>query len=157
SLADRKIELAFSRIHNPVADDQFSTETMFHDSYVVVAGKRSQWARRRKVQLAELVNERWTLLPSDAPAGTLVAWAFRSHGLEPPRGTVSTLSINVHNRLLATGRFLALQPGYLFRLPGKHPSLTTLPVKLPATRRPVAIFTLKGKTLSPLAQLFLDR
>ena len=157
SLANRNIEFALSRIHHPIADEQFSAETMFHDSYVVVAGKRSPWARRRRIQLADLVKERWTLFPPDTLPGALVAEAFRSNGLEPPRATVSTLSLNVHNRLLATGRFLALQPGYPFRLPGKHPSLTTLPVELSVTRRPVAIVTLKGRTLSPQAQHFLDR
>jgi DNA-binding transcriptional LysR family regulator len=156
-LSERHIEFAISRIHKPITDERFATEILFYDSYVVAAGRKNPWARRRHVQLADLVNERWTMLPSDTLPGALAAEAFRANGLEPPRATVSTLSLNVHSRLLATGRFLAIQPGFSLRLPRKHPSLTTLPVDLSATRRPIAIVTLKNRTLSPIAKLFLDR
>jgi DNA-binding transcriptional LysR family regulator len=156
-LTERNIELVISRMHKPVVDEQFVVENLFYDSYVVAAGRQNPWTRRRRIQLAELVNERWTLLPFDTSPGVLVEEAFRSSGLEPPRATVFTLSLNVHNRLLATGRFLTAQPGFLLRLPGKHPSVTALPVELPNTRRPIGIITLKNRSLSPLAQLFLDK
>jgi DNA-binding transcriptional LysR family regulator len=37
-----------------------------------------------------------------------------------------------------------------------HPGIKVLPVQLPTTHRPIAIFSLKNRTLSPLAQLFLE-
>jgi DNA-binding transcriptional LysR family regulator len=156
ALNDRDIEVAISRLHVPIADEQLAIENLFYDSYVVAAGKRNPWARRRKIRLAQLVNERWTLLPQDTLPGTLMAEAFRASGLEPPRATVSTLSYNVHSRLLTTGRFLTVQPGFLSRLPGAHPSVIALPVELPSTRRPIGIISLKNRSLSPLAQRFLD-
>jgi DNA-binding transcriptional LysR family regulator len=156
SLADRNIEFALSRLHEPITDEQLAVEILFHDSYVVTAGRRSPWARRRKVRLKDLLNERWTLLPPDTLPGALAAEAFRASGLAPPRATVSTLSLNVHNKLLATGQFLAVQPSFLSRLPGRHPSVMILPVELPGTRRPVGVVSLKNRTLSPLAQTFLD-
>jgi DNA-binding transcriptional LysR family regulator len=157
SLGDRDIEFALSRFHKPIVEDQVVVEILFHDSYVVAAHRRSPWVRQRKLRLADLINERWTLLPPDTLPGSLVADAFRAEGLEPPRATTSTLSLNVHNSLLMTGGFLAVQPGFLLRLPGRPRSLTVLPVELPTTRRPVGIVTLKNRTLSPLARLFLDR
>jgi len=155
-LTDRNIELVISRMHKPIVDEHFVIEALFHDAYVVAAGRRNPWTRRRKIELADLVKERWTLLPYDTLPGELMAEAFRSVGLEPPRATVFTLSMNVHNRLLATGRFLTAQPGFSLRLPGRHPSVCALPVELPNTRRPIVIVTLKNRTLSPLAQFFLD-
>lgn len=156
ALTDRDIEVAISRLHVPIADEQLAIETLFYDTYVVAAGKRNPWARRRKIRLADLVNERWTLLPLDTLPGNLMAESFRASGIEPPRATVSTLSYNVHSRLLTTGRFLTVQPGFLSRLPGAHPSVVALPVELPSTRRPIGIVRLKNRTLSPLAQRFLD-
>lgn len=156
ALTDRDIEVAISRLHVPIADDQLAIETLFYDTYVVAAGKRNPWARRRKIQLADLVNERWTLLPSDTLPGNLMTDSFRASGLEPPHATVSTLSYNVHSRLLTTGRFLTVQPGFLSRLPGAHPSVVALPVELPSTRRPIGIIRLKNRTLSPLVHRFLD-
>jgi DNA-binding transcriptional LysR family regulator len=39
--------------------------------------------------------------------------------------------------------------------PSKYPLLKALPVKLPDVQRRVAILTLKNRTLSPLAELFI--
>jgi hypothetical protein len=37
-----------------------------------------------------------------------------------------------------------------------HPPIKVLPVELPTTHRPSVIISLKNRTLSPLAQLFVD-
>jgi hypothetical protein len=39
--------------------------------------------------------------------------------------------------------------------PGKHPSLKALPVKLDNAHGAIGIMTLRNRTLSPLAQLFI--
>lgn len=156
-LSERSVDFALSRLHTRIDDSRFATETLFHDSYVIVAGKRSPWSRRRKIAVSDLVDQRWTLLPSDTLPGTLMTDAFRASGLERPRVAVSTLSLNVHNRLLATGRFLSVQPEFLSRLPGWPASLRILPIALPGTRRPICAVSLKHRSLSPLAQLFLER
>jgi DNA-binding transcriptional LysR family regulator len=40
--------------------------------------------------------------------------------------------------------------------PTARPELKVLPVTLPMTRVPVGIVTLKNRTLSPVAKLFID-
>jgi hypothetical protein len=40
--------------------------------------------------------------------------------------------------------------------PPKSRLLRTLPIDLPSTARPLALITLKNRTLNPLAQLFSD-
>ena len=40
--------------------------------------------------------------------------------------------------------------------PVKHPSLKALPVELPNARRTTRIISLKNRSLSPLAELFID-
>jgi DNA-binding transcriptional LysR family regulator len=61
----------------------------------------------------------------------------------------------MRNRLLATGRYLTMLPGFAAAR-DRYPHLRTLPVQLPDTRAAVAVVTLKNRTLSPLALLFLD-
>jgi DNA-binding transcriptional LysR family regulator len=156
-LIERNIEIVIVRISEPIIDRQLIVENLFDDPYVVVAGAQNPWTRRRRVQLADLVNEPWVLRPPDTLTGALAAQVFRASGLEPPRATVFTQSINMHNSLLATGRFLAILPSFSLRLPGAHPALKALPLELPGTRRPSGIITLRNRTLSPLARLFLDR
>jgi hypothetical protein len=42
----------------------------------MVAGKASKWARRRKIDLAELVDEPWLLLPSNTESHAIVEEAL---------------------------------------------------------------------------------
>ena len=58
--------------------------------------------------------------------------------------------------LLASGLFLTIVPASALRFPTARPELKVLPVTLPMTRVPVGIVTLKNRTLSPVAKLFID-
>ena len=82
--------------------------------------------------------------------------AFRASGLDYPRATVFTIPAEVRISLLATGRFLTIFPTSVLRFPTKRPELKVLPVELPIARVPIGIVTLKNRTLSPVAQLFIE-
>ena len=90
TLTERNVELVMAGILVAVSDE-FVVEPLFDDSLVVAAGLRNPWTRRRKIELAELVNEPWTLAPFDGPSGALASEAFRASGLEPPRMTIKTV------------------------------------------------------------------
>jgi DNA-binding transcriptional LysR family regulator len=156
ALRARRIELGFVRMpESPSDEDDVNHEMLFEEPLVVVAGPESPWARRRKIALAELVNEPWTWAPG-AAVDSRVIEAFRANGLSPPRATIYAEAINMRTKLAANGRFLAVVPAWTMRFPGKHPSLKVLPVELPMTHGKSGIVTLKNRTLSPLAQLFID-
>jgi DNA-binding transcriptional LysR family regulator len=155
-LSERKIEFVISRMLGPATEEQ-SAEVLFHDPLVVIAGKNNPLTRRRKISFSELMDEPWTVQPTDTGFGSLAAETFRAAGLALPRLTVATTSFNLRSELLETGRFLTVVPDFSVRLPRPHPSLKVLPVEFPNVRHQVAIITLKGLSLSPLAQLFLDR
>ena len=53
------------------------------------------------------------------------------------------------------GRFLTMLSSYTLMLPGKHPSLRALPVELANARASMAMITLKNRTLSQLAEVFI--
>src|SRR5262249_53273962 len=123
---------------------------------VTVAGMRSKWARRRKVALADLLDERWVLAPSDSIPGMEIAAVFRASGVEPPVAHVVSFSIPLHQHLLATDRFVTMLPLSMLCL-GKRLPLKLLPVDLSEHLRPTGIITLKNRTLGPVAQLFIER
>jgi DNA-binding transcriptional LysR family regulator len=103
-----------------------------------------------------LVDERWTLPPPESQFGTVVLEAFRAKGLTLPRAVV-TASLPVRNALAATGRYLTMVPRVALTFPPSNSPLKALPIDLPSTRRPLAIFTLKNRTLSPVVQVFTER
>jgi len=154
-LLERKIEFVISRMLGPATEEQ-SAEVLFHDPLVVIAGKNNPLTRRRKISFSELMDEPWTVQPTDTGFGSLAAETFRAAGLALPRLTVATTSFNLRSELLETGRFLTVVPSFSVRLPRPHPSLKVLPVEFPNVRHQVAIITLKGLSLSPLAQLFVE-
>lgn len=155
NLQERSVEFVVSRLIGPLEDKQLKTDVLYHDPFVVAAGASSPWTRRRKVTLADLVSEPW-VLPSETFIDAMVAEAFRAHGLQPPQATVSTMSLNLRNSLLASGRFISAAPESLLRFPSPHPYIKALPITLTTTQRPIAIVTLPGKILSPVAELFAD-
>ena len=155
-LRERNVELVINRMPGLVAEEDFDAEVLYEDSVVIVAGANSPWARRRKVQLADLVNESWVMPKSDSPLWPSLIKAFHASGLKPPRAAVTVSSFHVRISLLATGRFLSIRPGSTLRFQGKAPLLKALPVELPTNQEPVAIITLKNRTLSPVARLFIE-
>jgi len=155
-LRERQVDIIVAGIYTPVTEADIDWEVLHDDEMVIVAATGNPWTRRRKIALSELANEPWALLPSDTRVGSAVAEAFRAQGLEAPRTTVTTSSGHLRDTLLATGRFLTVQQRSLLQFPVRHSSLKVLPVELPATRRPTGMLTLKNRTLSPVARLFIE-
>ena len=62
-LQDRTYDLVFGRTLLPLPPNdprqEINRETLIDDPLVVVAGAHSAWARRRKIDLKELVDEPW--------------------------------------------------------------------------------------------------
>jgi DNA-binding transcriptional LysR family regulator len=102
------------------------------------------------------VNESWVLASRESISGSVAREAFRSNGLNSPRTTVITNPIEVRIRLVATGRFLSIFPHSALRFPIMRTEIKALPVEQVSARLPIEIVTLKNRTLSPLAQLFID-
>jgi DNA-binding transcriptional LysR family regulator len=155
-LRERRVDLILGRISRSFTDDEIKIDSLFDDRLFVVASAESQWARRRRIPPAELVDEPWILSPANNLVRLLFVEAFRAHGLEPPRATVTSNSMNVRMHLLASGRFLTFIAESLLRHNAKRWSLKALSVDLGNQQLPVAIATLRNRTLSPTALLFIE-
>jgi len=156
ALMDRTIEVAITRVVGPLDETVLRVESLFDDVLVIAAGARNPLTRRRRIELAELVNERWVMTLPDSFTTALAIEAFRASGLEPPRATVITSSLSMRNRLLTTGGFLTAIHGFALAVPGTSPLIRPLPVGMPTSRRPIALITLKKRALSPLAEYFME-
>jgi DNA-binding transcriptional LysR family regulator len=155
-LRERRIDLAIGRIMGPIPDDDVDAEVLYDEKAFVVAGKNSRWAKRRKIALGELVSAPWCTPPPGSFARSMLADAFREEGLPVPQVNAVSFSIPLYNALLATGNFLCLLPNSMLQL-GQHLlSVKVLPIELPARPGPVGIITLKKRTLSPVARLFIE-
>ena len=154
-LRQRNVELVITPTATLGLEGDLNVEILFDDRFVVMAGTESKWARRRRLKLTDLINERWVLPPADSLPGTHIAQAFRATGIEPPRAHMISFSLPLHHHLLATGNFLTMLPASMLRF-GKHLPLKVLSVETKGNPYPTGIVTLKNRTLSPLAHVFID-
>ena len=155
-LRERNVDLIISRGVFAIPEDDLNAEILFEEPFIVIAGAQSPWARRRKLELVELAGEKWILYPPHEAPGALVQQAFRARGLELPRASVTTTSFHLRDMLLMTGDYLTVIPACTLNvLNAKRLTAKPLPIDLGVQTRPVAIFTLKNRTLSPVAELFI--
>ena len=125
--------------------EELNAEVLFNDRYALVVGEKSKWARRRKVDLADLVDEPWIMSPLDALGESFVAnGALRAARIDRSRALlITTFSIHLRNNLVSDGEFhhRICRPRCCGSTASVH-SLTELPIEL-AVRPPVAVVTLE--------------
>jgi DNA-binding transcriptional LysR family regulator len=155
-LMERKHDLVLARIAQPLADEQqLNVDILFQDPLVVAADVHSPWARRRKIDLRELIDAPWILTAPNTWVYRSVAEAFQAHSLAMPKIHLAANSALLRVNLLATGPFVTAIPSSVLRLNAGRHSLKLLPIDLDIRGYPVAILTLKHRVLNPLAAFFI--
>ncbi|MBV9630457.1 MAG: LysR family transcriptional regulator [Xanthobacteraceae bacterium] len=158
-LRERRHDLVLTRWtpglgYDPASD--LKVETLFEDRMVVAAGIQNRLARRRSIDLAELVGEPWILAPPSSSYYLLVAEAFRSRNLEPPKASLITLSVPLRTSMLANGPYVTAFANSVVTLNPNRQSLKVLPVDFSTRPRSVVVLRLKGRTLSPVVERFIE-
>jgi DNA-binding transcriptional LysR family regulator len=153
-LPERRIELAMVPLVSDTVSEDLEATILFRDHLRLVVGMKSRWAQRRKVTLAELVDEPWCVAPS--AVGSLMADAFLASGLKMPRIALTTTTAHLLFQLLESGRFVGHFGDGLLHFYANRFALKKLPIELPIRPFSIAIVTLRNRTISPVAQLFID-
>ncbi|MGB6537262.1 MAG: LysR family transcriptional regulator [Xanthobacteraceae bacterium] len=156
ALAERRVDLVIARLFAPIGKENVTVDILFDEQEVIVAGANNPLSKRRKLRLSELVDQPWVLAPEDSLSGTVFVEAFRAARLEPPRASVVASAAPARLAMVANRRFLTIVPKSMLTHSFFHAALKRLPVDLSVTRRPIAITTLKNRTGSPAAKLFID-
>jgi DNA-binding transcriptional LysR family regulator len=158
-LRERRLDVVLARAIEVWAKleykEDLNVEKLLDDRLLVVAGARSKWATRRKISLAELADAAW-ILPADSWNSLRLEEAFAAVGSKMPAAAIDTFSLSLRHEMLATGRFVAAIPATTLRGTLRSKFLKVLPVDLPNRPWPVAMITLKDRTLAPTAQHFLE-
>jgi DNA-binding transcriptional LysR family regulator len=154
-LRERVVDLVVGRGPKEHRDDDLAAEILYQDSVFVATSSKSPWARRRTIALADLMDHPWLLFPENSWIGMRVNEAFRRSSVSPPRSVVQAYSVHFCINMLATNRYLASLAGSVLRFNALRFGLKVLPINLPAQRWPVAMVTMKNRTISPVVQEFM--
>ena len=150
-LRERRIDVAIGRLGSSVADDLHS-DPLYEDYMSVVAGLDNHWARRRRIDLADLAGEAWVLPEANSVGWFLIDEAFRSVGVTTPKPQVISNSMAVRIGLAEAGRFLTMVAAPMLRF-GAARRLKILPTR--TKTRLVEIITVKDRTPNPIATLLI--
>jgi len=160
-LHTRELDIMVTRLSRPRGEDPFGAsldvEILFNDEVVIAAGASSRWALRRKLTLEDLHDASWVGVSQETLTTTLVEQAFRASALPVPKLRVVSYSVQLRAHLLGTGDFVSPMPKSMLRFNPECKDLKALPIRLPNANFPVAIVTVKGRTLPAAVKLFLDR
>lgn len=156
-LCDRNLDLVLARnVKDTLTEGHdMNVEPLFDDRVAVVAGANSRWARRRKLDLADLTGEPWVVTPPDCWTNLSLMEAFRARGLDPPLIRLTTYSVTLRMELVAHGPYVTIFPGSFQAVCAKRYAIKVLPIELPVGPWPLAIVTLRNRTLNPVAQHFI--
>src|SRR5215467_1635652 len=115
-LVERKHDLMLEWFVAPYTSELLGSdvkvEILFEDTLVVVTGPQTRWVRRRKIDLAELVPERWILGAPSTANYKDVTQAFRARGLATPNIALESHSVPLRAYLLAASDFVTAMPSF---------------------------------------------
>jgi len=156
ALSERRIEVALLQISNRETESEFSVEWLYDEPIAIICGFRHAYAKRRRISIADLADGLWAMQPSNSYIRKVITDFYRSNGLGLPR--VATVFHNPHLgiSLAARGRLLAAVPKTMLSYGSQKLPVKEVPVPLPISRRPVGIVTLRDRSLSPVAELFIE-
>jgi DNA-binding transcriptional LysR family regulator len=135
--------------------DELNAELLFDDRLMIAAGANGRWARRRKIDLAELIDELWILPRPGTWNHICLSQAFEERGLRLPKPALVSMSVSLRTRLIATGPYLTVFAKSVMRLNADYYGIMALPIELPMQPWPVVVVTLKNRALSPVAERFI--
>ena len=153
-LRERSVDFLLGRVAEPFVEDELEAEILYHDQMYIVSSRSSTWGRRRKLDLAELIQAPWLMTPSFY--GPIMAEAFQARGLAVPKLSVACYSTHQTIDLLATGRFVSALSGFQLHYNADRYGIKRLPVAFTSRSWAVAIVTLKNRTVGPVVQTFMN-
>jgi DNA-binding transcriptional LysR family regulator len=131
-------------------------ERLYDDTVVACASADHRLARLRRIDMAELVEERWAM---SSPNLLNVQWlfkAFQERDLPPPRMALEARSIHLRLQAIAASNLLGYIPRRVLQSAGARFGLKELPVKELVWHRPVGLIYRESGYLSPAAKRFIE-
>jgi DNA-binding transcriptional LysR family regulator len=142
--------------HPPTLPGGLVFEQLFSDRYVLSVAADHPLAKKRRVTLADLADERWALSePALLPQQRLNE-AFRDHGLPPPQIAFESRSAALRLRTVAATRLIDFTSEAVIRQVQRVSRVRTLHVRELSMRRPVGVIYRKETYLPPLVRRMLE-
>ncbi len=131
-------------------------ELLYDDEFVVCASAGHRLAKRKRLTVADLSQERWALGSPDIAPRQVLYRVFRDSGLPQPRIAVEARSIRPRLHAWAYTDLLGITSKRFLRRISAAFRLVQLPVKALSWPRPVGVRYRKDGYLPPAARRLLE-
>ena len=159
ALHERKADVVFTLMPKPFEQDlteHLQAEVLFHDRICLAVARRSRWAQRRKIDIADLADAALICPSSDTPGGAAVIEALHATGLPESLVSITTFSVHLRSILSMRGAFIAVLPVSILHFNPDLYSLKELPINFAMPEPPALAVTLRNRTLSPPVERFIE-
>jgi len=155
ALRNGEYDLVVSGITKATPDD-LAQEKLYEDEYVVYCSPNHRLAKRKKIGLRDLANERWVLAVPNDLSWIAIHRAFEDHGLTAPRVAVAITASTIRMGVVATSDLLGFASWRVLRGAGTRFPLARLRIEKLSWARTVGVSYRKDAYLSPAARRFID-
>jgi DNA-binding transcriptional LysR family regulator len=154
ALADGQLDVLLARPLVLTDRPEFEYVDLIDEPLRIVARQGHPLATQVPVELRELGQWPWTLLPVSSPMRKVLAPVFAE--MRPqPRNIVETSSMITMVALMHESNMLAVMPGDVSDFYVRHTLLAEIPVALPAVMGAYGIVTRRDRPVTPGAEAFL--
>lgn len=156
ALRSGAIDLIVGATRTHAKGSSLRSETLFEDELAVICRAHHPLASRTQTDLGEILDFGWVLPVREAPARQLFDRFLARHGASEPAQIVETGSLSAARGLLLESDRLALLSTQQVQLDLVAGLLSTVPVHLENTYRPIGITVRADNTPSPAARAFIE-
>jgi len=140
----------------PSPYDGTAQELLFEDQLVICASATHRLAKRKRLTMADLAEERWALGSPDIAPNGLLYQAFRDAGLPKPEAAIEARSIRIRLHSWARSNLLGItSKRFLQRVSGPF-RLVQVPVKGLGWSRPVGVTYRRDGYLPPAGRRLIE-
>ena len=150
------VDLIVGATRHHGANSPLLAEVLFEDELAVICGSHHPLAEEGRVSIEQVMGYGWVLPGKTTPARQLFNRFLERHGREGPNQIVETASLSMTRSLLLESDRLALLSSHQVQLDQDAGLLTTLPIRLEETFRPIGITRRAHNTPSPAAKAFME-
>lgn len=154
-LCSGTVDLIVGATRSLPPDAPLRTEDLLEDELAVICGVAHPLVGRGPLNIRELTCYGWILPARATPSRQLFDRFLARHGLGQPQQIIESGSLSTVRGLLLESDRLALLSRHQVLFDERAGLLTTLPIRLEATTRPIGITTLAKKRPSPAARLLI--
>lgn len=158
SLKAGSLDLILGRVMGGSEMDELACDVLYRDEFCIVCGPSHPLARsrRKRLDLRDLVDQRWVLPPSSAPLRQHLDILFMSQAADRPRFAVESVSLLTNLRMIQEGSMLGVMPSDIAHHFAENKLLKILPVPLGDFFGPVVLITRRDRMQSPAAKAFVE-